>query len=499
MSDKTYTLNAKHIISASLLYLLIPNILFLLGWLVAVVAIPFCIALLGAAIWVVKQLPSVNVRFTKNEIIRLFIVLAASLIVVEMIGFHGHSLQHGDFFVRNPIYETLIRDEWPIYNPDGQYFVYYLSFWLPPAFLAKITEGAITPATILWLWVYIGVALGFLTLFLRIRGRILPLFILLFLVGTVWDWRFIQNSIHYRAQFSPFCAMLDSWLEYLNLLPVHVPWRTALNCTFNHSIPVFLTFTLLISPYVPRLVYPFFAALMVSGSPLGALAIFGILIYRLIPAFTDREQCFYLASRWYLWVATLLVVLVALYFAEGSSAVTPRWAWEKHPVVGLDKALACTGQLAGAAIMIAAAFIFLYKYRRTGLFIYMILMFALCSVFFMGAVNNEWQFKASLLPYCCFAFLASYAWKHMGHKSRILFMCFVLFCSGAVVQTGINLFRTYSWNKIQIQKNIRNEWNGHLYHPEHWVSSSFWGDGNVNPIFIRNQALPKPQNFRSIE
>lgn len=486
-----YTFNTKCITTAALLYLLIPNLLFVCGWMKTGVAIPVCVALMGAAGWIIKLLPTVNLTFSRDEIKQLFVVLVSCLIVVEMVGFHGHSLQHGDFFVRNPIYETLIRDAWPLYNQDGEYFVYYMSFWLPPALLAKIT--GVNSATLLWLWVYIGVALGFLVLFLRIRSRVLPLFILLLLAGAAWDWRFIQNSIHYRAQFSPFCAALDSWLEYLNLLPVHVPWRTALNCTFNHSIPVFLTFTILVCPYIPRLLYPFFAALMVSGSPLGAIAIFGILIYRLLPYFSNLKQIYTLASRWYLWVALLLVALVSLYFAEGSSAVSPRWAWEKVPVYGLEKALVCTGQLAGAAFMIAASFVFLYKYRKTGLFIYMISMFMLCSLFFIGSVNNEWQFKASLLPYCCFAFLASHAWKHMHRRARTLFVLFVFLSSGDVVRNAINIFRTYSWDETRIQKNIRDEWQGHLYHPEHWASTAFWGDDKVNPIFIQNEALPKPR------
>ncbi len=444
---------------------------------------------MGATVWIIRLLPSVNLSFSRTELNRLFVVLVSCLIVVEMVGFHGHSLQHGDFFVRNPIYETLIRDEWPLYNQDGQYFVYYMSFWLPPAILAKVT--GFNPATLLWLWAYIGIALGFLVLFLRIRSRVLTLFILLLLIGAVWDWGFVQNSIHYRAQFSPFYAILDSWLEYLNLLPVHVPWRTALNCTFNHSIPVFLTFAILVCPYVPRLLYPFFAALMVSGSPLGAIAIFGILIYRLLPYFSNLKQFCALASKWYLWIATLLVALVALYFAEGSSAVAPRWAWEKTPVYRIEKVLACTGQLAGAAFMIAASFFFLYRYRRTGMFIYMISMFALCSLFFMGTVNNEWQFKASLLPYCCFSFLASHAWKHMQRRMRTIFFLFILFSSGLVVRDVINILRTYSWNETRIQENIRDEWQGTLYHPEHWASSAFWGDDKVNPIFIQKPNSPK--------
>jgi predicted secreted protein len=78
---------------------------------------------------------------------------------VESIGLNGHVIQHHDFIVRNAIYETLVREPWPIAGAGGSYFSYYLAFWLVPAGLSKLLPGV---GAELWLygWAYVGVLLG---------------------------------------------------------------------------------------------------------------------------------------------------------------------------------------------------------------------------------------------------------------------------------------------------------------------------------------------------
>ena len=126
-----------------------------------------------------------NNSFSTKDLIKLSISLILLLLLTEFIGFHGHVQQSSDFIVRNPIYSTLIREDWPIYSRTGDYFVYYHAFWLPPALLCRWMHLQQHADTVLFCWTYLGLALTALTFFLRLKGKILLFTIILILAGSI--------------------------------------------------------------------------------------------------------------------------------------------------------------------------------------------------------------------------------------------------------------------------------------------------------------------------
>ena len=92
----------------------------------------------------------------------------------------GITSQHADFVVRNPIYETLIRCDWPLAEADGRHFIYYLAFWLPPALICKCFSWSdvFIVNYVLTAWIELGLALALTLLALGCALRLVPAWLL---------------------------------------------------------------------------------------------------------------------------------------------------------------------------------------------------------------------------------------------------------------------------------------------------------------------------------
>lgn len=175
----------------------------------------------------------------KRGCLALFFSLLVCLFCVEMIGFHAHIHQHWDFRLRNLVYEQLIDRPWPMTNGEGKFFVYYLAFWLPPALLSNLFSFC-SPATFAFIWSFIGLAIGTLLFYSRLKGKII-LFILIFLTfDSFSEWgrmidemsgkgiggEILQSLSGILAPISPTdrLYLISSWSQFV--------------ATFNHAIPL---------------------------------------------------------------------------------------------------------------------------------------------------------------------------------------------------------------------------------------------------------------------
>ncbi len=181
-----------------MLYLLLPNILFLAGWVCWPVAIPSMLALAAGAFFVWRGTPSALVSVRRGDILGLGAGLLLCVAAVDGSGIIGHTLQSGDFLVRTAIYDTLVRCDWPLFDYQGRYFVYYAAFWLPPALASKIMGNGISSYALLQLWVTLGVMLAFLSLFCRWRGRAWMVLLIALALGSLYDvTRYFQYLGHW--------------------------------------------------------------------------------------------------------------------------------------------------------------------------------------------------------------------------------------------------------------------------------------------------------------
>ena len=162
-------MNTKFLNKLTFLYLIIPTIIFLIGWCKLYLSIPISIALI--IIYLKRYKLEKNevkeiVKSIKKNKKKILIVLGIILFYVFISGIGGYVYQNDDHAYRNGIFETLVNNKWPVVYDKlptfkGQIMlVYYFAFWLPAAVIGKIF-GLTTGYFFLYLWAVIGVSIVF--------------------------------------------------------------------------------------------------------------------------------------------------------------------------------------------------------------------------------------------------------------------------------------------------------------------------------------------------
>lgn len=118
-------------------YILLPIIIFFLGWLKLWLAIPLCIALLIIFLRIINNEQSEQLLTRRLSFQDLFPVIAIILLWVYFSGIGGLVFQNKDHWWRNEIFNLLVMEHWPVISGDRG-LIYYIGFWLPSAVIGKI-------------------------------------------------------------------------------------------------------------------------------------------------------------------------------------------------------------------------------------------------------------------------------------------------------------------------------------------------------------------------
>ena len=159
LNNQTYRLSVY-----SILYLLIPNVLFVAGWFrweVSIPALLIMVLCLYISINDFKEYIPTSIKkvSVKSDIIISLIALGVCIIS----GIGGFTFQ-GDVDKHYGILKDLITESWPVVYPENQlseglvHLNYYLAYYLPSAFLSKITSIYLADLYI-FLWTFIGLYL----------------------------------------------------------------------------------------------------------------------------------------------------------------------------------------------------------------------------------------------------------------------------------------------------------------------------------------------------
>ncbi len=244
----------------SYLYLIIPVIIFIMGWIKIVFSIPITICLLV----ILKLL--YNKSKENTEIINSKYILPILLFVVLICITAGHGgvfYQSPDWDARNAIFRDLIKLDWPVYyEQSNSALTYYIGQWMVPSiigksivFIANIINKLI-PNTItkiinytaieysfyigniaLLIWNSIGVLLAVLWLIkiLRLKEKksiCKAIFIFLFFSGL---------DILGMSIFGTFSVFLNRiHLEWWAVVYQFSSMITQLFWVFNQSIPIWI-------------------------------------------------------------------------------------------------------------------------------------------------------------------------------------------------------------------------------------------------------------------
>lgn len=470
------------IVAGGALYLLLPNLLFLAGWVQWYLAIPIMVALGIGFILLCKHIPSASWAWQKSDAIVLPLLVLGAAFCTASLGLHGHVPQQWDFTVRNPIYETLVRCDWPLYNAEGGYFIYYMAYWLPPALVSKLCVGSISSTTILWGWNFAGVLLLFLALWLRWRKRTLLIMLLLMSLGSLNDIRRIYGFCKWAWEQCPALECLEPWVspltDWTNYFFLGL-WNQ-ISCNTPHSaLPVCIVIALICSRRLNGLFIPFVSALTVLWSPLAAAALLPWVAYITWGRLKTPADLKQLASQESLWAGLALLGMVGAYFSCAQSGML-HWVtseapyyndWMQTPLArGLKALLIVLLMLVPMCLFLAG------RYKNTAAFRVCVLLIVMLPLVWVGYENNELLFKGSAVVFMLLVLLYASALVHAKGWRRTLLVAFCLLSAGEFCwDVGFRIVHKYTTDEQRMQQHIRDEWNGHLNHPNHLAYKNFFG------------------------
>jgi len=280
----------------SYIYLVLPFIIFCLGWLNIFVGLLLA-AFVIVSTYLIFKLINKNTFQTPPLKPKLFLVIVLFLgLWLLLSGVGGYAFQNIDHHWRNALFRDLINYQWPVIygknelavsNPTPQMLVYYIGFWLPAALIGKLSGWEIANL-VLFLWAWIGLILTGLHLLHHYHTRsIWPIILLIFFSGMD------IVGIVIRQRMAPLPGFTTLWppIQHLENWAYPVQFSsttTQLFWVFNQALPCWITIALLVTNKDRRYV-AFTWALCFFLSPLPAI---GILPYIFVDLALDIKAAF---------------------------------------------------------------------------------------------------------------------------------------------------------------------------------------------------------------
>lgn len=143
------------------LYLLLPFILFCMGWLRLSVALPVVLICAWALYILIKDETNTAAVLDLGKFAPAGVLIAVVWVLLSGVG--GMAFQNWDHHWRNAVLHDLIQYDWPVVYAAAdtgpvRMLVYYIGFWLPAAWAGKLL-GWEFANLFLFLWTSLGVLL----------------------------------------------------------------------------------------------------------------------------------------------------------------------------------------------------------------------------------------------------------------------------------------------------------------------------------------------------
>lgn len=324
-TDIALTISGRLAASCAVTYMALPTLLFLLGWVRPLFSIPAAAAVAAASVLLSATIPAPTLHLTRRQLAIYLCALALSLLWLLAGGMTGITSQHADFVVRNPIYETLIRCDWPLVDAGDSHFIYYLAFWLPPALACKCfsCSDIFIINYVLTAWTGLGLALTLTVLWSRFRSATLLFLLLLIFQGPLDG--IVRWGLHLLNLQGPLAHEL-----YLTVLAFFggVPPTMQLHYTFHHTTLLWLFLAMAVSWNIPPKYQLFLASLCLLASPIGSL---GLLVFIAVRTLVHRTPVRQYFSSWTVLAGAALVLLAGIYFTSSNGNNRIRLTWQDSP------------------------------------------------------------------------------------------------------------------------------------------------------------------------
>lgn len=245
----------------SYLYLIIPIIIFVIGWTKVVFSIPITICLIVIFKLLCNQIKYRNENIIEfKKIIPIFIII---LLICITSGLGGFFYQSSDWDARNAIFRDLVQQDWPVYyEKSNSALTYYIGQWMVPSVFGKIVIVIANAISSIFPNIFTNILKKLSLEFAFQVGNIVLLFwnSLGVLIAILWLIKILKINKKLDIYLAIFIFLFFSGLDILGMYifgtfsvflnRIHLEWWagiyqfssmiTQLFWVFNQSIPVWI-------------------------------------------------------------------------------------------------------------------------------------------------------------------------------------------------------------------------------------------------------------------
>ncbi len=332
----------KILFKTTLLYVALPTVLFIGGWLKLYFAIPL-LCTLGFLIYKEFAFENrVGEAASRFSLKTIFILTAIAGYIAYATGAGGMVPQSFNYVYDNIKLYDLIVHAWPVLYPDKQaFYCYYFGFYLPIATLTKLFGNVNFAEVIFFCWAWMGVTLCVFWVYVLLQIKNSFLVLVFLLAGTLCAITTVFNTLDFKylravEDFSyPYTFLSTWWSNGKMVLDVSTPFHCSLKYASTMTTMAWAPYHYISGILFPALVYDriinkktFNGVPLIVGSALiwSPFVVLGLIPIVLLGAWRSFKQIFGYTT--FLAVALFIPVL-AFYLAHSTSEEMVRgFIWE---------------------------------------------------------------------------------------------------------------------------------------------------------------------------
>lgn len=240
-----FSKDRKLMVALTYMYLMLPFIIFAIGWMGKRYWVPMLPVLLFCFFKAWKESSDYwRPEVSRENILKLIFIILVICIWVYFSGIGKYVFQNADHNCRNAIFDALVQKEWPVINFDvdidkfgegvsATSLVYYIGFWLPSAIFGKVF-GVSAGYGFQFFWAVLGIFLMYYYICARKEKLLVwPLLVLIFFSGFDIVGQYLRGE-------NIFLLANDVHIEWWGEPYQYSSMTTQLFWVFNQAIPAWL-------------------------------------------------------------------------------------------------------------------------------------------------------------------------------------------------------------------------------------------------------------------
>ncbi len=309
-------------------YIIIPFILFFIGWLSPVYACITTGIVLVSAVALIKDTKEFIGIDLSGKKLKIFLILFILTVVVFFSGIGSYTFQNEDHQVRSAVMNDLVNKKWPLMlnndhklspNQGPVTFIYYFIYWLPAAFAGKIF-GIKAGYFCLFLWTLLGMTLTFYFVSRHLKKAS----VWLLLIFLTFDGLYLHFSFLKMPVFKAISSDYVTWANDMRLADNIID---GLYWIYNQTVTPWLIAAMLLNKPATRNIL-FLYALCYFHGPFMFIGLFPyviVILSRQIKAEHLNSVAQVLRSYFTFQnvAGGLTVVLIGFFFLSASPAAEP--------------------------------------------------------------------------------------------------------------------------------------------------------------------------------